>query len=95
MYLQCNNGGDMRKAIQKFGNSQGVTIPKPMLEQMGLAMNDEIDMRLEGDTLMLTKAKGSRRYSAKELNAQCDFSAQMPDDLVAFAVAPAVGSEAI
>jgi antitoxin component of MazEF toxin-antitoxin module len=85
----------MRKAIQKFGNSQGVTIPKPILEQMGLSMNDEILMRLEGEILILTKAKNKRCYTAKELNAQCDPSAPMPEDLVAWEAMPAVGSEVI
>ena len=49
----------MRTTIRKLGNSQGVLIPKPFLTQLGL--ENEIEMDVEGDTIVLRKPRGKVR----------------------------------
>ncbi|SAK90802.1 transcriptional regulator/antitoxin, MazE [Caballeronia catudaia] len=49
----------MRTTIRKLGNSQGVLIPKPFLAQLGL--ENEIEMDVEGDTIVLRKPRGKAR----------------------------------
>lgn len=44
----------MRTRIIRIGNSRGVRIPKPMLEEAGLT--DEVEMKLEGDRLIIRPA---------------------------------------
>ena len=43
----------MKTTIRKMGNSHGVLIPKPILTQLGL--EDEVDMQVEGDALVLRR----------------------------------------
>jgi antitoxin MazE len=49
----------MLTTIRKMGNSQGVLIPKPLLQQVGLA--DQAEMRVEGDALVLRRPKAAPR----------------------------------
>ncbi len=42
-----------------MGNSQGVLIPKPLLEQVGL--QDRAEILIEGDALVLRRPKTSPR----------------------------------
>ena len=49
----------MRTTIRKFGNSQGVLIPKPFLAQLGL--ESEIEMDVEADTIVLRKPREKAR----------------------------------
>ena len=49
----------MQVKIRKMGNSRGIIIPKPVLQQSGL--NDEVELRLEGETIILTRPSGNRR----------------------------------
>jgi len=41
----------MRTKLIKIGNSRGVRLPKPILEEVGLT--DEIDLRIEDGTIIL------------------------------------------
>ncbi len=41
----------MRTKLVKIGNSRGVRLPKPLLEEVGLT--DEIDLRIEGGAIIL------------------------------------------
>jgi antitoxin MazE len=49
----------MRSALQRVGNSQGVIIPKPLLSQVGLVRDVEIDV--ENDAIVIRKPKGHVR----------------------------------
>ena len=51
-------GNAIRTRIVKIGNSQGIRIPKPLLEQSGIEA--EVEIEVEGDRLILRKAKRSR-----------------------------------
>lgn len=39
--------------IRRLGNSRGILIPKPLLKQVGFP--DEVEMQVEGSTLILRK----------------------------------------
>jgi antitoxin component of MazEF toxin-antitoxin module len=47
----------MPVTLQKWGNSVGVRIPKPMLEQVGLKegaqVDVQVDVQVEGDDLVI------------------------------------------
>jgi antitoxin MazE len=49
----------MLATIRRLGNSQGVLIPKPLLQQVGLI--DQAEMRVEGDALVLRRPKAAPR----------------------------------
>jgi antitoxin MazE len=49
----------MLATIRKMGNSQGIIIPKPLLQQVGL--KDRAEILIEGDALVLRKPKTSLR----------------------------------
>ncbi len=45
----------MLTTIRKMGNSQGVLIPKPLLQQIGLT--DQVELFIQGETLVIQKPK--------------------------------------
>ena len=48
----------MKTKIVKIGNSQGVRIPKPLIEQTGLT--GEVEISIQGDTLVISVAHKPR-----------------------------------
>ena len=66
--------------IRRLGNSKGVLIPKPFLEQVGLA--DEAEMVVEGNTLVLRHPKPAPRRgwaeASKRLAANGDDALVLP-----------------
>ncbi|MGH7590538.1 MAG: AbrB/MazE/SpoVT family DNA-binding domain-containing protein [Gemmatimonadales bacterium] len=57
----------MRTRIVQIGNSRGVRIPKPILEQVGL--QDEVDLSVEGDRLVIQPGHTPRAGWAEALTA--------------------------
>ena len=49
----------MKTTIRRMGNSQGVLIPKPILAQLGL--EDEVEMEVEDDTLVIRRPQKKAR----------------------------------
>lgn len=49
----------MLTTIRRLGNSQGILIPKPLLQQVGLV--DQAEMSVVGDALVLCKPKAAPR----------------------------------
>ncbi|TAL55834.1 AbrB/MazE/SpoVT family DNA-binding domain-containing protein [Pandoraea sp.] len=49
----------MRTTIRRMGNSQGVLIPKPVLAQLGL--ENEVEMEVEDDTIILRRPRRKAR----------------------------------
>ena len=48
----------MRTRIVRIGNSQGIRIPKPLLEQTGL--HGEVEIRVERDALIIRATRSPR-----------------------------------
>jgi len=48
----------MKARIVRIGNSRGIRIPKPLLEEAGL--EDEVELRVEGGALVIESAAMTR-----------------------------------
>ena len=46
----------MYATIQKWGNSQGLRLPKALLEDMGLSENDRVEITQSSDGIVIRKA---------------------------------------
>jgi antitoxin MazE len=64
----------MKTRIVRIGNSQGVRIPKPLIEQAGL--KDEVEIEVEGRQLVIRPVAGPRAGWAEAFQAM----AQEGDD---------------
>lgn len=52
MYILSVKGvGSMYATVQKWGNSQGLRIPKALLEALGIRENDRVELTQSGDTI--------------------------------------------
>ncbi len=63
----------MRTRLRKVGNSQGVLIPATFLEDFG-AIGTEIDIRLDGDLIVLEPIKEHRNgwFKGYQVNEDID-----------------------
>ena len=84
----------METAIRKLGNSAGIILPAALLRSLKFEVGQTIDIEVEDGRLVVTP-KRRKRYTAAELNAQCNPRAPMPEDIVAWERAPVAGSEAL
>lgn len=50
------------KRVSRVGNSAGMTFDQPVLKQVGWELGTEIEVRVEGETIILTR----HRYAAPE-----------------------------
>jgi antitoxin component of MazEF toxin-antitoxin module len=55
----------MRKKLSAIGNSLGIVIEKPILELLSIDRDTELDMRTDGDRLIIKPVRGSRRTKVK------------------------------
>jgi antitoxin MazE len=71
----------MLVAIRRLGNSRGILIPKPVLKQVGLS--DEVEMQVEGNTLVLRKPSAPTRAgwaeASKKIAALGDDALVLPE----------------
>lgn len=51
----------MRSVIRRLGNSQGVSIPKRVLDEAGLAIDSPVEMSVDGESIVLRKIAVDRR----------------------------------
>ena len=51
----------MLTTIQKWGNSQGVRVPKAILDELLLQENDPVEIVTENDSIIIKKATRKRR----------------------------------
>jgi len=51
----------MRAPLRRFGNSRGIILPKPVLAQLGIGKDDELEMRVEQDRIVLTRRPATPR----------------------------------
>lgn len=51
----------MKVTIRKMGNSQGVLIPRPILAQLGLEVDDEAAMEVRDDALVIRRPQKPAR----------------------------------
>ena len=68
----------MTITIQKWGNSQGIRIPKNILEKLGISTSDFLQLTIENDAIVLRKAFKHKSFEERvaEYNGEisvCDF----------------------
>lgn len=80
--------------LKKVGGSTMVAIPPAVLDQLGLKADAKVELAVEGDRLVIAKAK-RRKYTLDELIAQCDPSVPVGADEREWLDAPSVGREKI
>jgi antitoxin component of MazEF toxin-antitoxin module len=86
----------MELVFKKLGNSTGLTFPAAFLREHGVREGQAVVVEATDDgTITLRPKVVRKRYTAAQLNAQCDPKAAMPSDLVDWERAPAVGGEAV
>ena len=56
----------MYATIQRWGNSQGLRIPKAMLEAIGLRENDRVELTQEEDGIRIQKLPQARHRTLEE-----------------------------
>jgi len=56
----------MRKKLTAIGNSLGIVIEKPILELLDIDRDTELDMKTDGDRLVLVPIRKGRRQRVKE-----------------------------
>jgi antitoxin MazE len=67
----------MHTKIQKWGNSQGLRLPKSLLTDAQLRVGDEVDISVKDGIMIVTPAKKIRgKHSLKDLIARIPESYQ-------------------
>ena len=59
----------MTVKIQKWGNSQGIRIPKNVLDEIGWKDNEELDIKVSNGKLIIERANIFKRKNIYELFA--------------------------
>ena len=54
----------MVTTIAKWGNSQGIRIPKHILESLNLKDNDVVELAIENDSLIIKKKDENRTFKS-------------------------------
>jgi antitoxin MazE len=72
----------VKAALIRIGNSQGVRIPNAVIDQCGFGRR--VEMRIEGDSLIITPVKAARSGWEEAFRAMAergDDAALLPEDL--------------
>jgi antitoxin MazE len=56
----------MNTTVQKWGNSQGIRIPKHILEEVGLKINDEVKLKKVENKIIIEKVENNATFTLKE-----------------------------
>jgi antitoxin MazE len=74
-------GETMLTTIRRIGNSRGILLPKPLLQQAGL--EDQAEILVEGNTLVVRRPKSAPRQGwakdSKRLSASGDDALVWPE----------------
>jgi antitoxin MazE len=56
----------MQTTIVKWGNSQGIRIPKTFLKNIHVSENDPVDITLSDEKIIIKKVKSKKHKTTKE-----------------------------
>ncbi len=59
----------MRALVRRMGNSAGIILPKPVLEELGVKAGDNLSMTLDNGRVVLVPAKSHPRSGWAEASA--------------------------
>lgn len=54
----------MQTTIVKWGNSQGIRLPKLLLDSVNLTDNDTVEVTAESDKIIIKKANNKEKYKS-------------------------------
>lgn len=75
-------GTTIRSKLISIGNSRGIRIPRPLLEQAGLS--DEVEISVEGNKLIVNAARQPRQDWASQFGEMAgNDDDQLLDDMIA------------
>lgn len=63
----------MEARLQRWGNSDGIRIPKTILKSLNLKTNDKVDLKYEDDKIIISKLNNNlleerfEKYNGKNL----------------------------
>ena len=57
----------MQTTIQKWGNSQGIRIPKAFLEALGMRENDHVEIERVDDSIVIKKIITSQKLTLDDI----------------------------
>ncbi len=57
----------MQTAIQKWGNSQGIRIPKAFLEALGMRENDLVELSRVDNNILISKVKKEQELTLEDI----------------------------
>lgn len=57
----------MQATIQKWGNSQGIRIPKAFLEAVGLTENDCVELERVNNSIVIKKAMPTKKLTLDDI----------------------------
>ncbi|MDR1363831.1 MAG: AbrB/MazE/SpoVT family DNA-binding domain-containing protein [Spirochaetaceae bacterium] len=56
----------MTTTIVKWGNSQGIRLPKVFLQDINISENDMVDVLIENEAIVIKKIYGKKHLTTKE-----------------------------
>jgi len=69
----------MRTALRKMGNSAGMIVPKAILNELGSAIGEELDLKVDGGRLVAAPVRGGLRAGwAEAAQALAEAGDDMP-----------------
>ena len=57
----------MTVTVSKWGNSQGLRLPKDIVKKLGLAIGDVLEVTTENNKVILEPVKKKKKYTINEL----------------------------
>jgi antitoxin MazE len=69
LYILMHKEGDefMQTTIQKWGNSQGIRIPKAFLEALEMMENDLVELSRVDDNIVIRKVKEKKELTLEDI----------------------------
>jgi antitoxin MazE len=70
IYSEYHHRGRMKTQIGRWGNSLGVRIPKYIVEELALAVNSEVECRVENGAIVIQPVNKFGKYKLEQLLAE-------------------------
>lgn len=64
MDIQKSGGGDVQTKVVKWGNSQGIRLPKLLLDSANLSGDDLVEVTAGDGCIVIRKARAAKPYKS-------------------------------
>lgn len=85
----------MQTTLRTVGGSIAMTIPKAIVDELGLKADTKVDLAVEAGNLVVRAQNKRPKYKLADLLAQCDPNAERTPAELEWLNAPSVGREII